>query len=150
MSEVATAGLSAVTPSPGTSLGLTSCTIRVADNHFVDTPNPLTVSNSGDLAQIDLAGAGTNTFTGSDNALAVQLSGGVPDSTVLTVGPAGGLVLVADGVFVVGTVTLAAGTILVKGGRDIANRGGAFSVSSGGLLQLQGTEGNPVVVTALT
>ncbi len=66
--------------------------------------------------------------------------------------PAVAKVYVVDGTLTIPagvTLTLAAGTI-VKGGRDIANRVGVFSVSSGGLLQLQGTEGNPVVVTALT
>ncbi len=67
----------------GTSLGLTSCTIPVAHNHFVNTPNPLTVSNSGDLAQIDLAGAGTNTFTGTGNQRAVAIDGSVANGTEL-------------------------------------------------------------------
>ena len=47
----------------GVNLSLGVCSIPVVDNEFVDTARPLSVSHHDNLALVDLAGPGSNTFT---------------------------------------------------------------------------------------
>ena len=57
----------------GVNLSLGVCSIPVVDNEFVDTARPLSVSHHDNLALVDLAGPGSNTFTGTGPELAVYL-----------------------------------------------------------------------------
>ena len=134
----------------GTSLVLSGgCSIPVHDNRFLNTPDPLTVVAHDNLALVDLAGDHTNTFTGTGSERHVTLDESrVRPGSELVVDPAAGLVLEPDHNVVEGTTTLMSG-LVVKTDATTMSRGGGFSVSAGGLLDLAGTVQNPIVVTSL-
>lgn len=133
----------------GTRLGLWNCSVPIHGNRFSGVPQPLTVLDHDDLAQVVFAGGTANTFTGTGDRVRVHLrSGQVRAGTEFVADPATGAVLEPLWVQVRGIVTLRAGSV-VKTDAEIQNRGGAFSVQAGGLVRLTGTQADPVTVTSM-
>ncbi|MFC6155653.1 beta strand repeat-containing protein [Kribbella jiaozuonensis] len=119
------------------SLRVYQCQVAIDNNSFTDTEDPLSVTDHSDLTQVDMTGAGRNTFTGTGSQQAVSLGGSVNAGTSYTVDP--GPVLIAT-IYTEGDLLLPAGTIL-KSSQLIAWLGGT--------VRLAGTATSPVVMTTI-